>query len=276
MASIWSGSITFGLIVIPVAIHGAVESGERVRFRLLHRKDRAPIKHKNFCSLEDVEVGPDEIVRGYEVSKGQYALVEAEELQKVQEQVGEGDRSIEILQFADLGALNPLLVEKPYYLVPQKEGGHAYAVLRDALADAKRIGMARFYLRTKPLLAALIPGAKALSLAVLRGFEELRNPEALPVPADKAKPGELKMARMLIDEMTERWDPTQHPNEYRRALEELLAAKRTFAMAAPTAKAKRGENVVDLMAALRKSLESTHTTRGRGKKPATARGRRAA
>ena len=80
MASIWNGSITFGLIVIPVATHSAVESSERVRFRLLHRKDRAPIRHKNFCSLEDIEVGPDEIVRGYEVSKGQYAIVEAEEL----------------------------------------------------------------------------------------------------------------------------------------------------------------------------------------------------
>ncbi|HTU02772.1 MAG TPA: Ku protein [Candidatus Sulfotelmatobacter sp.] len=276
MASIWSGSITFGLIVIPVAIHGAVESAERVRFRLLHRKDRAPIKHKNFCSVEDIEVGPDEIVRGYEVSKGQYALVEAEELQKVQAQVGEGDRSIEILQFAELSALDPLLVEKPYYLVPQKEGGHAYAVLRDALAETRRIGMARFYLRTKPLLAALIPGTTALSLAVLRPFEELRNPADLPVPADKPKPAELKMARMLIDEMMARWDPTQHPNEYRRALEELLAAKRTFALAAAPAKVKRGENVVDLMAALKKSLQSTQTARGRGKKTTAARSRRAA
>jgi DNA end-binding protein Ku len=268
MASIWSGHITFGLITIPVALHGALESSERVRFRQLHRKDLAPIQHRTFCSLEGVEVDREEIVRGYEVAKGEYAVVEDEELQKVQEEVGEGDRTIEILKFVDPGSINPLLFEKPYYLVPQKGGERAYAVLRDALTDAKRVGISRFYLRTKPLLAALMPGQKVLSLAVLRGFEELRSPEALPVPDREGKPAEIKMARMLIDQLADRWDPTEHPNEYRRALERLLAEKRTVAVKEPAAKrGKDQEKVVDLMAALRRSLSATRG-QAKAKKPA--------
>jgi DNA end-binding protein Ku len=257
MASIWSGHITFGLITIPVALHSALESSERVRFRLLHRKDMAPIQHRNFCSLEGVEVDREDIVRGYEVSKNQYALVEDEELARVQESVGQRERTMEILQFVDLGSINPLLYEKPYFLAPQKGGERAYAVLRDALADTGRVGIARFALRTRPLLAALMPGPKVMAAAVLRGFEELRSPDALPVPALAAKPAEVKMARMLIDQLADRWDPTQHPNEYRRALEALLAKKRTVAVKEPARTGKDSDKVVDLMAALRRSLSAS-------------------
>ena len=254
MKPIWSGHITFGLISIPVGLYSAVESSEHVSFRLLHKKDLAPIKYKKFCSVEDIEVPNKEIVKGFEVSKGKYAVVEKEELEKVHESVGEGDRSIEVLQFVEFGALNPLSFETPYYLAPQKGGEKAYGVLRDALIEAHRVGVARFYLRTRPLLAALLPGQKALSLEVMRPFEELRDPSDLPVPSSVKKSAEVKMARMLIDQMsTEEWDPTQHPNEYRKALQKLLTSKRTFAL-------KKGEEpeeagkVVDLMEALRRSV----------------------
>jgi DNA end-binding protein Ku len=254
MKPIWSGHITFGLISIPVGLYSAVESSEHVSFRLLHKKDLAPIKYKKFCSVEDIEVPNKEIVKGFEVSKGKYAVVEKEELEKVHASVGEGDRSIEVLQFVEFGALNPLSFETPYYLAPQKGGEKAYGVLRDALIEAHRVGVARFYLRTRPLLAALLPGQKALSLEVMRPFEELRSTSDLPVPSSTKKSAEVKMARMLIDQMsTEEWDPTEHPNEYRKALQKLLTSKRTFAL-------KKGEEpeeagkVVDLMEALRRSL----------------------
>src|SRR5215475_629173 len=122
MRAIWSGHITFGLISIPVGLHAAVESSEHVSFRQLHRKDMAPIRYKKFCSAEDVEVTNDEIVKGYEVSKGEYAPVEKEEIDKLQEDLGEGDHTIEILEFVDFASLNPLLFEKPYYLAPQSGG----------------------------------------------------------------------------------------------------------------------------------------------------------
>ena len=264
MRAIWSGHITFGLISIPVGLYSAVETAEQVHFRLLHRKDHAPIKYKKFCSAEDVEVPNDEIVKGYEVSKNKFAIVEEEEIEEVQESVGEGNRNIDVLQFVDFGSLNPLSFEKPYYLAPQKGGEKAYGVLRDALAEAKRVGITRFFLRTKPLLAALIPGQEALSLEVLRTFEELRDPKELPIPASNKRAGEVKMARMLIDQMsTEKWDPTEHPNDYRKALQKLLASKQKFAV--PQAAKGERENVVDLMDALRQSLAQAGAQPGRAR-----------
>lgn len=273
MRSIWTGHITFGLISIPVGLYSAIESSERVSFRLLHRKDMAPIRYKKFCSKEDKEVPNDEIVKGYEVSKKKFAIVEGEELDEVQAEVGEGDRTIDVVQFVDFASLNPLSFEKPYYLAPQKGGEKAYAVLRDALTEANRVGITRFYLRTKPLLAALLPGQKALALEVMRPFEELRNPGDLPIPAREKKSAEVKMARMLIDQMsTEGWDPTQHPNEYRRALQKLLTSKRKFAVT----EAKEPENVVDLMEALRRSVGKAGGGRERPKRAAAKSGSRRA
>ncbi len=257
MRSIWNGHITFGLISIPVGLHAAVEASERVSFHLFHKKDMAPIEYKKFCSKEEVEVANDEIVKGYEVGKKKYAVVEKEELEDVRKSVGEGGGEIEVLQFADFGSLNPLSFERPYYVTPGKGGEKAYAVLREALMETKRVGIARFFLRTRPVLAALIPGPEALALEVLRPFEELRDAADLGVPAARGKAagkGEVRMARLLIDQMSEEWDPTQHPNEYRRALEKLLASKRKFAV--PSKAGGRGEEgkVVDLMEALRRSV----------------------
>ena len=275
MRPIWSGHITFGLISIPVGLHAAVESSEHVSFRLLHKKDMAPIKYKKFCSEEDLEVPNDQIVKGYEVSKKKFAIVEEEELDEVQESVGEGTRTIDVLQFVAFSSLNPLSFEKPYYLAPQKGGEKAYAVLRDALTDANRVGITRFYLRTRPLLAALIPGKKALALEVLRPFEELRDPSDLGIPSSEKKSAEVKMAKLLIDQMSEEeWDPTQHPNEYRRALEKLLSSKRKFALTETKGKGKgkEDENVVDLMEALRRSVGKAGGGRAKPKKAASRRG----
>jgi DNA end-binding protein Ku len=266
MRTIWNGHITFGLISIPVGLHAAVESSERVSFRLLHKKDMAPIEYKKFCSKEDIEVSNDEIVNGYEVSKNKYAVVEKEELEEVRKGAGKGERSIEVLQFVDFGALNPLSFDKPYYVTPQKGGEKAYAVLRDALAEARRVGIARFFLRTRPLLAALIAGPQALALEVLRPFEELRDPSKLGVPAHSKTAAEVKMAKLLIDQMSQEWDPAQHPNEYRRALQKLLASKRTFGLKAAEAKEGKGAEVVDLMEALRRSIGARSGARPKSKR----------
>jgi DNA end-binding protein Ku len=270
--SMWSGHVTFGLVSIPVGIHAALEASERVSFRQLHRKDMAPIRYKKFCSEEDVEVPADEIVKGYEVRKGEYAPVEKEELDQVQAEVGEGDRTIEIVQFVDFGSLNPLLFEKPYYLEPQEGGAKAYGVLRAALLETKRVGIARFYLRTRPLLAVLMPGPDVLALEVMRELDELRSPDALHVGQTKPSAGELKMARSLVESMSDTWDPTEHPNTYRKALQKLVASKRTFAVAAREEGAAPAK-VVDLMEALRKSL-GQERRRG-GKTTMTASGAKA-
>jgi DNA end-binding protein Ku len=270
MKAIWSGHITFGLVSIPVGVYSAVESSEHVSFRLLHRKDMAPIVYKKYCSKEDIEVDNDEIVKGYKVGKDRYATVEKEELEEVKESLGEETPNIDVLQFVELGSLNPLSFEKPYYTAPQKGGEKAYAVLRDALLDANRVGIARLSLRTRPVLAALIPWKKAIALETLRPFEELRDPADLPISEAGKKSAEVKMARLLIDQLSAgQWDPTAHPNEYKKALEKLLASKRKFAVAGEPRRAGREEGkVVDLMEALRKSIGST---KAHPKKPASRR-----
>jgi DNA end-binding protein Ku len=268
MRSLWSGTVTFGLVSIPVGVYAAVESAKEVHFRQLHRTDMAPIRYKKFCSEEDVEVSNDEIVRGYEVRKGEYAPVEKEELEKVRDELGHGENTIEIVQFVDFASLNPLFFERPYYLSPGRGGAKAYEVLRSALLDERRAGIARFYFRTRPLLAALMPGPKVLSLEVMREFDEVRAPADLGAGHAKATAAERKMARSLIDSMSATWDPTAHPNTYRKALDKLLATKKVVVPERPAAgEGGRGKGrVVDLMAALKASLG----TRGAHTAPARA------
>jgi DNA end-binding protein Ku len=268
----WQGQIRLALVSIPVEVYAATKSGATIAFHQIHEPSGKRINYEKVVQ----GIGPvdrDEIVKGYEVSKKKFAIVEEDELDEVQKGIGEGDRTIDVLQFVEFGSLNPLSFEKPYYLAPQKGGEKAYSVLRDALIDARRVGITRFYLRTRPLLAALIPGSKALALEVLRPFEELRDPADLPIPGSSKKSAEVKMARLLIDQMsTEGWDPAQHPNEYRRALEKLLSSKRTFALK----EAKQPENVVDLMEALRRSVGKAGGETGRARpKKAKATSRRA-
>jgi len=265
--TIWKGHLTFGLVSVPVRVHAAIESSEHVSFRLLHRKDHAPITYKKFCSKEDVEVPADEVVRGYEVAKNKFTVVEKEELQEVQEELGEGQHTIELLQFVDAASLDPLLFDRPYYLVPDEGGEKAYALLRDALRDSGRVGVARLYLR-RPVLAALLPHEKLLTLEAMRPFEELRKADDFSAPDRKASEGEKRMARALIDEMSTEWDPRAHRNQYRATLEKLLAGRPRFALAeggAEAAEEGKPGKVVDLMEALRQSLGSA----GGGKRSAT-------
>lgn len=240
---------------MPVRILSAVDASEHVEFRLLHRKDHAPIKYKKFCSREDVEVPSDEIVRGYEVKKGEFALVEGEELQHVQEELGEGEHTIDVLQFVESSSLDPLLFERPYYLVPNDGGEKAYALLRDALREAGRIAVARLYLR-RPILAAILPHGDVLALEAMRSFEELRPADRLDVPSARVSDAEKRMARKLIDEMAAEWDPRAHPSRYRATLEKLLEGRKRVALEEGVVGEEGGGEgkVVDLMEALRRSL----------------------
>ena len=256
MRAIWNGHITFGLISIPVALHSAVEASERVSFRLLHRKDHAPIVYKKFCSKEDVEVPNDEIVKGYELEDDSYAAVEKEDIEKAEQEAAGGTEDMEVLQFVELGAVNPLSFDHPYYISPRKGGEKAYGVLRDALLETRRIGIVRFVLRRKPTLGALLPGPDAIGLESLRSYEELRDPAKVGAPPPTKKSAEVKMAKMLVDQMSgEGWNPTEHPNEYRKALRKMLSSKKRFAVTEKReGKERAAENVVDLMDALKKSL----------------------
>jgi DNA end-binding protein Ku len=190
MRTIWKGHLTFGLISVPVGLYTAIESSERVSFRMLHRKDLSPIQYKKYCSKEDVEVPNDEIVKGYEVDKNKFAVVEDEELEKVQEETaGEEDHTVEVLEFVELSSISPLSFEKPYYLAPEKGGDKAYAVLRDALIEERKVGIAKITIRNRPQLGALVPMEQALCLEILRPFEEIRLDERVEAARFRQKVG---------------------------------------------------------------------------------------
>jgi DNA end-binding protein Ku len=274
MRAIWNGHVSFGLISIPVSLHSAVESSERVAFRLLHRKDHAPIVFKKFCSKEDVEVPGDEVVRGFEVDDDEYAVAEKDEIAAAGGAGAPDHDVMEVLQFVELGEVNPLSFDHPYYVAPRKGGEKAYGVLREALLEVRRAGIVRLGLRKRPTLAALLPGPKLIGLETLRPFEEMRDPGRLAGGSVPKRPGEIKMAKLLIEQMSgEGWDPAEHPNTYRKSLKKMLASKKRFALAGKPGKAEPREagQVIDLMEALKKSLGQS-----RARTAASARGRRRA
>jgi DNA end-binding protein Ku len=274
-AAVWKGRITFGLVGIPVELVPAVDTKEHIGFHLLHRKDRAPIQYRKFCSKEGRAVPDAEVVRGYEVSKGKWALVEKEEVETARKASGEEVEAhvLEVLQFVRPEALDPVSFAHPYHVVPGEGGRKSFAVLKAALAAAGRVGLGRLRLRATPHLAALLPTPRGLSLVLLRPFEEIAAAPSVPLPAPVA--AETKMARLLIDEMSEdALDPAKYPDRYRTALRKLLAAKRPAGAAEDgkeeggAAEGGRKGEVVDLMAALKASLAQ------RGGRPAAARRRR--
>jgi DNA end-binding protein Ku len=252
----------------------AVDVREHIGFHLLHRKDRAPIQYRKFCSKEGRAVPDDEVVRGYEVSRGKWALIEKEEVDAARKTSGEEVEAhvLEVLQFVRPEALDPVSFAHPYHVVPGEGGRKSFAVLKSALAAAGRVGLGRLRLRATLHLAALLPTPRGISLVLLRPFEEIAAAPSVPLPAPLA--AETRMARLLIDEMSEdALDPANYPDRYRTALRKLLAAKRPAAGAGEekdeggAGEGGRKGEVVDLMAALKASLTQ------RGGKPAARRRR---
>jgi DNA end-binding protein Ku len=255
----WTGQISFGLVSIPVGLYSATEAAERLSFHLLHRKDKAPIQYRKFCSRENKEVSNDEIVKGRKAGKNRWVIAEKEDLAAAAEEATPEEQKnlIEVLQFVPPDSIDPLTFDEQYYVAPRKGGEKPYGVLRRALDDSGRAGIVRLTLRTRPHLAALLPGPKSLALATLRPFEEMRDPKKLPLTAAPARAGEVELAKVLIERLSsDGWDPAAHPDAYRAALKKLLASRRPAAAAA-AAEEERPDNVVDLMEALRRSLGKT-------------------
>ena len=233
--SMWAGHVTFGLVSIPVAIHAAVEASHRVAFRQL------PSEGHGADPLQEVlqrggRRGPERRDReGLRGRKGEYAVVEKEELDQVQEELGEGDRTIEIVEFVDFASLNPLLFEKPYYLAPQDGGSRPTASCRRRLrrGEAGRASRASTCAPGRSW-RPLLPSRDVLSLdGDARVRRAPRSRRRSTVPHAKTSAAEVKMARSLIESMSDTWDPTAHPNAYRKALEKLVASKRKFVIEEP-------------------------------------------
>jgi DNA end-binding protein Ku len=254
MRAIWTGSISFGLINIPVKLYSAAESRDGIDLRMLHKKDEAPIRYAKFCSEENVEVPFSEIVKAYEYEKGEFVVLGEEDFKAAE---GEKSATIDIEEFTDEDQIDVRYLEKPYYLEPTKGGEKAYALLRESLKKSGKIAVARFVLRQREHLAAIKPVGGVIVLNQMRFPADLRTPGGLKLPGeDLAKPEELKMAQTLIDQLTKPFIAEDFHDNYTEELEERIEAK---VKNQPVSAAHKPDAapVKDLMAALKASLEAT-------------------
>ncbi len=250
--AIWKGSISFGLVNIPVELHTAVRDN-RPHFHLLHSKDRSPIKYERVCEREHEPVAWNDIVKGYEYEKGRFVIMTKEDFEAA---ALEKSRTIDIVDFVKSEEIDDRYFETSYYLVPPKGGERAYALLREALRDADRVGIAKFILRETQHLAAIVVHEDALVLTMMRFAEEIVDLSEFTLPeANKVRPKELEMAKMLVDSLAGPWSPDKYTDEYRNNLMRVIEAKiknREPQLEAP--EQEQSADVVDLMERLRRSL----------------------
>jgi DNA end-binding protein Ku len=255
--AIWSGSISFGLLNVPVRLYSAV-SKQTVRFRELREGDGSRVKHKRVAESDGKEVPYEKIVKGYEYAPDQYVILTKDELSELDPKK---TRAIEIQDFVDLDDIDPIYFEQPYYLGPDKGAERAYALLVQAMKDARKVAVARFVLRNKEHLAAIRPMDDVLTLTTMRFHDEVSSPEDLDSEVfEEAKPKkpekrELEMAKQLIESLTSEFDPDKYRDEYREELLDLLQQKAEGKdiVSAPTEEPKPTK-APDLMAALEESL----------------------
>jgi DNA end-binding protein Ku len=257
--AIWSGSINFGLVTIPVKVFTAVKSDD-LSFNMLHAKDEGRIKYERVCSVDGKPVPWDEIVKGYEYEKGEYVILTDEDFKKVNP---EATQSVDILEFVELDQINPMFFDKPYYLEPTKQGKHAYALLREALSTSKRVAIARVVIRTKEYIAAVKPLGDALVLELMHWADEIVDTGTLELPdSEKLPEAEMKMAKMLIDAMSvEAFEPEKFRNKYHDELLAMIDARVNGKELPEPKKAPARSKVVNLMDVLAKSLEESKKRR---------------
>lgn len=256
MRAIWKGAISFGLVNIPIALYPATKS-EELKFRLLRGSDLSPVNYKRVAENDGKEVTWDQIVKGYEYEKGKFVVLKDEDFQRVDI---EATQTVDIAGFVELDQVNPVFFHKPYYMEPQKGGDRAYVLLREALKDSGKIGIAKVVIKTRQHLAAVKPQQKGLMLELMHFAKELRDLEDFKLPSNvEIGKKELEMAKALINSMTEEWDPEAYVDEYQAALEKVIEEKiHKGDQAAPKARPKRhATNVIDLVSVLQKSLEES-------------------
>lgn len=272
---IWSGSISFGLVNVPVKLFSAVSSQD-VRFHQLRKADSSRIRQKRVSAADGEEVPYDDIVKGYEIGPDQYVIVDPEELAALDPKA---TQSIDIEEFVDLDQIDPIYYEHPYYLVPDKRAEKAYALLTEAMARTNKVAIAKFVMRTKQYLAALRPaaptgdGRSVLVLSTMLYADEVvpaSQLEALPSGDDElVTDRELKMAESLIDSLTvEQFEPEKFHDTYREWVLELIEAKAAGQTVAAAPVADSSARVVDLMAALEASVKAAKERRAADEAPA--------
>jgi DNA end-binding protein Ku len=256
--AIWKGSISFGLVNIPVGLYSA-ETRDEIHFKLLDKNTMSPIHYKRVSEESGKEVAWDTTVRGYEYESGKYVVLSDEDLKSA---APEASQTIDIVDFVDIDEISPLYFDKPYYLGPDKKGSKAYALLRETLRRTGKVGIAKVVIRTRQYLSAVVARGDVLTLELLRYAHELRDPSELDVPRGKegVSDREIDMAERLVEGMISAWDPEKYKDDYRddlmKMIEKRVEAGQLESSPEPAPKPKETRsNVVDLMALLKQSVE---------------------
>lgn len=263
---LWKGTISFGLVSIPIQLHTAVRD-HRPRFRMLHAKDTSPIKFARVCVRDGHEVAWDDLVKGYEYTKGRFVVLTKEDFEAA---AVEKTKRVDIIDFVDASEIDDRYFETPYYVAPTTGGDHSYALLREAMRQENKVGIAKFILRETQHLAALEVIDDALVLSTMRFADELAEPDDLGIPGKtEMRKNELDLARALVNNLSATWDPSKYTDEYRDNLMKVIAAKAKGAHITLTAKPEHHDaKVVNLMERLRESLQSRTSTPAQKASPA--------
>jgi DNA end-binding protein Ku len=280
-ANVWKGSLTFGLVNIPVVLHSAIESAEEVSFHMLDKRDDARIQYRRVNAETGEEVDWENIVKGYEYEKGKYVVLSKEDFDSAKI---EADESADILGFVDRGDISPQYFEQPYFLAPMKTGIKGYVLLREALSRADKVGIVRITMRVREYMAALVVSNTALVLNTLRYDHELRTAADLNISEDDVQSlglsdKEVRMAEKLVSEMHTKWDPSKFKDAYANRISALVEAKMKGKLESQKSKAKgdtakKGE-IIDLMELLQKSVGTKSRASAAKKAPAPKKKKRA-
>lgn len=275
MHTVWKGSISFGLVNIPVKLHSATENKD-IKLRQLHKECHTPISYKKVCEGCNKEVKDDDIVKAYEYTKNKFVVLDKEELESLRKE--NEDKAVEIIDFVKLEEIDPIYFERSYFLSPDG-GGKAYSLLRRTLADSGKIGVAKIIIRSKEQLAVVRVYKNTLLMETIHFPDEVRNIQDVPnIPDDQlVVQKELDTALMLVDQLTTTFDPEKYHDDYRTALMELIEQKKSGEkVVTATANQPEASNVTDLMSALQASLDKTKKKPVRKKRTTTTKARKQA
>ncbi|CAA9392783.1 MAG: Ku-like_protein [uncultured Nocardioidaceae bacterium] len=260
MRAIWKGAVSFGLVSVPVKLYSATESHD-ISFRQVHAKDGGRIKYQRVCSIDGEEVAYADIAKGYETDDGEMVILDDDDLSQLP---ANSSREISVEKFVPSDQIDPMMLEKSYYLEPEKSGLKPYALLRDALKESDRMAVVTVSLRTRMTPAVLRVRDDVLVLQTMMWPDEIRNPDFGSLrDVEPAKPNELKMAQLLLDTLAGDYDPGEFEDDYAAAVHELVEAKLQGGEVKRTKEeAPSAGEVVDLLAALQKSVAAAKTARG--------------
>lgn len=263
MRPLWKGAVSFGLVYVPVKLYAATEQKD-IRFNYLHQKCKTPIQYRRYCPQCQVEVPMEEIVRGYEYEKGSYVVMTDEDFSA---SGGEGGRNINIMDFVNLSDIDPIYFEKAYYLAPAEGGAKVYELLKRAMSDTGKVAVARVVIRNRESLATLRVSGNTLVMSTMHYPDEVRDSGVLPELNYQVNlhENEVKMAVNLINNLSSEFQPSKYTDTYREGLMEIIQAKIAGEEITRPTQLETGK-VVDLMEALKASIDLAKEERGAGAK----------